>query len=124
MPTKAKYTEEQYEAIHKDLAGVKDSNEADEVFVKHAELLKAEKGWTSLKNGYWAKARHKRTKGDSSYLQQYEKLYPGKVDTLATQLQTFNKNQILEWIDEFITYPIPNMEFVKEYNYLFYWEEV
>ena len=111
MPTKAKYTDEDYQAIHNDLLGAKDGNEANEIFVAHAE--KHNTNSSAIKNGYVAKAKWKRKNGDSSYLAHYETLFPGKVDTLATNLGTFTKNQILEWIDEFITYPIPNMEFVK-----------
>ncbi len=111
MPQKAKYTEEDYESIYQDLKGATDSNEANEIFVLHAEKLKT--NYTALKNGYVAKARWKRRKGDSSYLQQYETLFPGKVDTLATQLGSFNKNQIIEWITEFVNYPLPNMDYIK-----------
>ena len=50
MPQKAKYTEEDYLAIKKDLEGASDSNEANEVFVAHAEEHKA--NYTALKNGY------------------------------------------------------------------------
>ena len=111
MPTKAKYTDEDYQAIHNDLLGAKDGNEANEIFVAHAE--KHNTNSSAIKNGYVAKAKWKRKNGDSSYLAHYETLFPGKVDTLATNLGTFTKNQILEWIDEFITYPIPNFIIFK-----------
>ena len=111
MPQKAKYSEEDYQSLYQDLAGASDSNEANEIFVIHAEKLKT--NHTALKNGYVAKARWNRRKGDSTYLKQYETLFPGKVDTLATQLGQFSKNQIIEWITEFVNYPLPNMDYIK-----------
>ncbi len=111
MPTKAKYTDEQYQSWYEQLKTAKDGNEANEIFVKNAELV--DRSWTSLKMGFQRKAQWKRKQGDASWLKLYEKLYPGKVETLATNLGTFTKNQLIDWIEEFITYPLPNMEYIK-----------
>ena len=102
MPQKAKYTEEDYLAIKKDLEGASDSNEANEVFVAHAEEHKA--NYTALKNGYVRKAKWKREQGDKSWLELYDKLYPGKINILEQGLNKFSKKQIIEWILEYSIY--------------------
>ncbi len=102
MPQKAKYTEEDYLAIKKDLEGASDSNEANEVFVAHAEEHKA--NYTALKNGYVRKAKWKREQGDKSWLELYDKLFPGKINILEQGLNKFSKKQIIEWILEYSIY--------------------
>ena len=102
MPQKAKYTEEDYESIYQDLKGATNSNEANEIFVLHAEKLNT--NYTALKNGYVRKAKWKREQGDKSWLELYDKLYPGKINILEQGLNKFSKKQIIEWILEYSIY--------------------
>ena len=102
MPQKAKYSEEDYIALNNDLTGASDTNEADEVFVAHAEKHKT--NYHYLKNGYVRKAKWKREQGDKSWLELYDKLYPGKINILEQGLNKYSKKEIIEWILEYSIY--------------------
>lgn len=108
----AKIKDEDYQQLKNTLEGAVDTNEANEILETFAGTLATTK--KSLKLGLRAKGQHFRKKGDKSWEELYDKLFPNKINTLEHKLTQFNKNQILDWIMEYIKYPIPNREYIKD----------
>ena len=112
MPRPSKYDDSLWLSIYEELEKASDGNEGDEIFNKHAEKIGAKFG--GIKAGFTRWAGHRRAEGDTKYLKEYARLYPGKVNALEETLTQYNKKQILDWIGDNIDYPIPNMEYTKQ----------
>ena len=112
MPQKAKIKDERYQEIKSALENAVDTNDANEILENFADSL--ETTATGLKLGLRAKAQHYKKQGDRSWEELYDRLYPNRINTLENTLTQFSKNQILDWIMQYIEYPIPNREYIKE----------
>ena len=112
MPQKAKIKDERYQEIKSALENAVDTNDANEILENFADSL--ETTATGLKLGLRAKAQHYKKQGDRSWEELYDRLYPNRINTLENSLTQFSKNQILDWIMQYIEYPIPNREYIKE----------